>query len=60
MQAQNGLWLPRQFLIPLGGNDGLSLPLIATYRRVIAGNEGGLMANAVVPSLILQVRKQQH
>ena len=37
--AQNGLWLPRQFLGAVGGEDGLELPLRATYRRVMAHNE---------------------
>ena len=40
--AQNGLWLPRQFLGGVGGEDGLELPLRATYRRVMAHNEVSL------------------
>ena len=40
--AQNGLWLPRQFLGAVGGEDGLELPLRATYRRVMAHNEVSL------------------
>ena len=50
--TSNGLWLPRQFLVgPIVNADGggLSLPMAAIYRRTITGNEGGMLANALVP-----------
>ena len=47
--AQNGLWLPRQFLGGVGGEDGLELPLRATYRRVMAHNEVSLPTTDTPP-----------